>query len=215
MLWPQHCYAVAIAEQWFINPGLQIFPKQECTTESKVAITPNFSLARWKAVRHAHEITQTTTISRWGWQGPLESPAPTHAQAGTPTAGCSDPRPRGFWRSPRRRPHSLWAACASALALARQRSASSCLDGSLLMFKWDLHIFFTSSRDHPFQAFSKGTKSVLVQTFLMSVRRVEPDPLTPRQDGWLTIQTTAEELVLYFIALLFLVITNQWQKIHY
>jgi len=56
---------------------------------------------------------------------------------------------------------------------------------------------------------------VLVQTFLMSVRRVEPDPLTPRQDGWLTIQTTAEELVLYFIALLFLVITNQWQKIHY
>lgn len=107
MLWPQHCYAVAIAEQWFINPGLQIFPKQECTTESKVAITPNFSLARWKAVRHAHEITQTTTISSWGWQGPLESPAPTRAQAGTPIAGCSGPRPRGFWRSPRRRPHSL------------------------------------------------------------------------------------------------------------
>lgn len=75
-------------------------------------------------------------------------------------------------------------------------------------------IFFTSSQDQPFQAFSKGTKSGLLQTFLTSVRRVEQDPLTPRQDGWLTVQTTAEELVLHFIALLFLMITNQWQKIH-
>jgi len=29
-------------------------------------------------------------------------------------AGCPGPRPGSFWRSPRRRSHSFWAACASA-----------------------------------------------------------------------------------------------------
>jgi len=42
---------------------------------------------------------------------------PTPAPAGTPRAGGPGLWPGGFWRSPRKRPHSLWAMCASAPAL--------------------------------------------------------------------------------------------------
>jgi len=42
---------------------------------------------------------------------------PTPAPAGTPRAGGPGPRPGSFWTSPTRRPHSLWATCASALVL--------------------------------------------------------------------------------------------------
>jgi len=42
---------------------------------------------------------------------------PTSAPAGPPRAGGRGPWPGGFWRSPRRRPHNLWATCASAPAL--------------------------------------------------------------------------------------------------
>jgi len=53
----------------------------------------------------------------WGWQGPLGPSAPAPAPAGTPRAGCPGPHPGGSGRSPRRRSHSLWAACASAPSL--------------------------------------------------------------------------------------------------
>ena len=39
---------------------------------------------------------------------------------------CSEPHPGSFWRSPRRRLHSLWAACASALSPTQYRSVSWC-----------------------------------------------------------------------------------------
>ena len=57
-------------------------------------------------------------ITEWlGLQGPLGPSAPAPAPAGTPRAGCPGPHPGGSGRSPRRRPHSLWAACASAPSL--------------------------------------------------------------------------------------------------
>jgi len=48
----------------------------------------------------------------------------TPAQAGTLRAGCPGPRPGGFWWSPGRRFHSLWATCARALSLAQYRGSS-------------------------------------------------------------------------------------------
>lgn len=44
----------------------------------------------------------------------LEETSGSLCPAGTPRAGCPGPRPGGFGRSPRRRSHSLWAACAIA-----------------------------------------------------------------------------------------------------
>jgi len=55
--------------------------------------------------------------------GPSGSPSPSPAAAGPPRAGCSGPRPGGFRRPPRRRSHSLWAACASAPSPAQHSSA--------------------------------------------------------------------------------------------
>jgi len=55
--------------------------------------------------------------------GPSGSPSPSPAAAGPPRAGCPGPRPGGFWRPPRRRPHSPWAACASAPSPAQHSSA--------------------------------------------------------------------------------------------
>ena len=45
---------------------------------------------------------------------PLCPCVPAPAPAAPPRAGCPGPWPGGFWRAPGRRPHSLWAACASA-----------------------------------------------------------------------------------------------------
>jgi len=39
---------------------------------------------------------------------------PAPAPAAPLRAGCPGPWPGSFWRAPGRRPHSLWAACASA-----------------------------------------------------------------------------------------------------
>ena len=36
------------------------------------------------------------------------------------------PHPGDFWRSPRRRPHSIWAACATAPSPTQQRNVSWC-----------------------------------------------------------------------------------------
>jgi len=59
---------------------------------------------------------RTTAQLRCEWI-PLDPSAPAPAPAGTPRAGCPGPRPGSSGRSPRRRPHSLWAACASAPSL--------------------------------------------------------------------------------------------------
>jgi len=78
--------------------------------------------------RHQHKLKETSRIESTEadclsipqnscWQGPLGPSAPAPAPAGTHRAGCPGPRPGSSGRSPRRRPHSLWAACASALSL--------------------------------------------------------------------------------------------------
>jgi len=78
--------------------------------------------------RHQHKLKETSRIESTEadclsipqnscLQGPLGPSAPAPAPAGTPRAGCPGPRPGSSGRSPRRRPHSLWAACASAPSL--------------------------------------------------------------------------------------------------
>ena len=78
--------------------------------------------------RHQHKLKETSRIESTEadclsipqnscWQGPLGPSAPAPAPAGTHRAGCPGPRPGSSGRSPRRRPHSLWAACASAPSL--------------------------------------------------------------------------------------------------
>jgi len=47
-------------------------------------------------------------------------------QGRPPRAACPRPCPDSFWRSSRRRLHSLWAACASVQLLTQCRSASLC-----------------------------------------------------------------------------------------
>lgn len=49
--------------------------------------------------------------------------------AGTPRAGGPGTHPSGCWRSLRRIPHSLWAACVNALSLTQHSSASWCSEG--------------------------------------------------------------------------------------
>jgi len=49
-------------------------------------------------------------------EGPSVPLWPTPSPAGTPRAEGPGPWPGGFWTSPRRRAHSLWATCASATA---------------------------------------------------------------------------------------------------
>ena len=52
---------------------------------------------------------QSTELQNgWGWNGPLGPSPPINAPAGTLSAGCSEPCPGGFWRSPWRRLHSLY-----------------------------------------------------------------------------------------------------------
>lgn len=66
----------------------------------------------------------------WCWQGPLPPSGPTPAPAGTPKAGCPGPHPGNFCRSSRKRLHSLWTACASALSPAQHKSAAWCSEGT-------------------------------------------------------------------------------------
>jgi len=55
---------------------------------------------------------------------------PTSAHTGTLIAGCPGPHQGSFWRSPRRRSHSLWAAWASALSLAEHIGAAWWSEGT-------------------------------------------------------------------------------------
>jgi len=64
------------------------------------------------------------TESQKDWKRLLGPFGPRSAQTGTPRAGCTGPCLGRLWRSPRRRPHSLWTACASAPSPAQHRSAS-------------------------------------------------------------------------------------------
>jgi len=50
---------------------------------------------------------EVTSQNGWGWQGPLGLSGPTSVPVRTSRAGCPVPCPGSFWRSPRRRLHSL------------------------------------------------------------------------------------------------------------
>lgn len=56
----------------------------------------------------------TEPQSGGGGQEPLDPSGSTPAPAAMLRAGCIAPHPGGFGGSPRGRPHSLWAVCASA-----------------------------------------------------------------------------------------------------
>ena len=58
------------------------------------------------------------------------SPNPP-AEAGSPRAGCTGPRPGGCWISPEKvTPQPLWAACSRAPSPSEGRSSSSCSEGT-------------------------------------------------------------------------------------
>ena len=71
----------------------------------------------------SHGITEWLRVGR-----PLGPSGPAPAPAGPPRAECSGSCPGGWWISPGRRPHSLWAACAAAPSPAQQ--------GVLVAFRW-------------------------------------------------------------------------------
>ena len=62
------------------------------------------------------------TLSQNGWGGRPRNPVPAWA-------GCPGPCPGSFWRSPRRRLHSLWAACVRTPSPTHHRSAIWCSEG--------------------------------------------------------------------------------------
>lgn len=66
----------------------------------------------------------TESENGWGGKGPQGLPAPTPAQARTTKAGCPEPCPNSFGRSPRRRPHSLSVQAVPVLHHAQHRRAS-------------------------------------------------------------------------------------------
>ena len=77
--------------------------------------------------RYFHRITEC-----WGSEGTsVGHPVQPPAQAGSPTAGCTGPRPGGAWISPEKEtPQPPWAAWARAPSPSEGRSSSSCSAGA-------------------------------------------------------------------------------------
>jgi len=82
------------------------------------------------SVRMQLSCTTTESQNGRGWKGPLwvtQSNPP--AQAGSPRAGCTAPRPGRAGISPEKEtPQPPWAACSSAPSPSEGRSSSSCSD---------------------------------------------------------------------------------------
>lgn len=74
------------------------------------AVSPQCSAPQWFCLKAFR--TSTKPQNGWGCQGPLCPSGPPPLQQSHPEQDAW-----GCWRSPGRRPHSLWAACASALSL--------------------------------------------------------------------------------------------------
>lgn len=62
----------------------------------------------------------------WGFKGLLDVTWSHPCSSSDTRAGCPGLRSRSFWRSPRRRSHSLWAACTSGITHAAQKCFLLC-----------------------------------------------------------------------------------------
>lgn len=64
------------------------------------------------------------------------SSSPPSTSAAPSRAGCSGPHSSGFWRSTRRRSHSLWVTCASAPSICTAQKRSWRSDGTSCAPVW-------------------------------------------------------------------------------
>jgi len=99
---------------------------------------------------------------------------------------CPGPHPGSFWRSPRRRSHSLWAACASALPPAQHNSAAWCSERAArvslfacgllwnqgllaLSLRWTAQPYSTKTNSSKI-ALRKPDKNILVHNYVWVAR---------------------------------------------
>ena len=100
--------------------------KHVCHFFQKLSYQINHSIKNTPKMNH--RITEPQNVR--GWKGPLwVTPTNPPAEAGSPRAGCTGPRPGGAGISPEKEtPQPPWAACSSALSPSGRRSSSSCSD---------------------------------------------------------------------------------------